>query len=207
MSIRCRPQGRHFLFLQYLCASLHEIPGMFNLFKKKDGASVKLTDKIWMSETAKWNGIVEEWKKNNSLIIICWFDHTLQQLQTVFSRVTTEPVNLQTARETHAAHLQGKPVVFAEHYPVASREQEVFHRLALTEVTIHSALDEPLFDHFGGAKIIGMMKQLGLKEDQVTEHKLISGSIRNAQEKIAKKLTVEHLANSQKEWMERNLAD
>jgi hypothetical protein len=49
------------------------------------------------------------------------------------------------------------------------------------------------------------MKQLGMKENEPVQHKLISQSIHNAQEKIAQKLVVEHASSSQKEWMEKNI--
>jgi hypothetical protein len=176
---------------------------MFNLFQKK-GDGIKVIDKIWMSETAKWSGIVEEWRKDPSLIIICWFDHTIQQLQAVFNKETTERATILTARETHTNQVLAKSILFAEHYPLLSKEQETFKGWHLPEVTIHSALDEPLFDHFGSAKIIQMMKQLGMKEDACVEHKMISKAIQNAQEKIGKKVLLDQSAFSQKEWMERN---
>jgi preprotein translocase subunit SecA len=50
-----------------------------------------------------------------------------------------------------------------------------------------------------------MMKQMGMKEDSMIEHKMISSSIENAQEKIEKKVLTENAANSQQEWIERNL--
>ncbi|MDP4262619.1 MAG: hypothetical protein Q8941_08815 [Bacteroidota bacterium] len=49
------------------------------------------------------------------------------------------------------------------------------------------------------------MKKIGAKENSMIEHKMVSASIKNAQEKIEKKVLIEHTAQSQKEWMERNL--
>jgi preprotein translocase subunit SecA len=75
----------------------------------------------------------------------------------------------------------------------------------LNEALIYSALDEPLFKHFGGDKIIQMMKQLGMKEDSMIEHKMVSKAIENAQEKIEKKVIAEQDASSPQKWIERNL--
>lgn len=177
---------------------------MFNLFKKPDG--IKTRDIVWMSEAAKWNGILERSKKETPLVIICWFDATLEQAENLFAGETDKPEIL-SARQVHSSHVTGRKVIFAEHYPLRSKEQDLFGRLALPEVIIHSALDEPLFAHFGGAKIIQMMKQLGMKESDPAEHKMISQAIVSAQEKIEKKITVEHSSGSQKEWMERNLKE
>src|SRR5712675_1279569 len=172
---------------------------MFNLFKKKEG-SVKVTDKIWMTREAKWNGILELWKKDPSTAIIAWFDASATHLETLFARETTSPVSLFSARTVHSSHLIGKKVIFAEHHPLRKKEQDAFSQWHLNEAVVHSALDEPLFKHFGGDKIIQMMKQLGMKEDSMIEHKMISNAIENAQEKIEKKVITEQPASSQQEW-------
>jgi hypothetical protein len=177
---------------------------MFNLVKKKD-ASIKVTDKIWMSQAAKWKGIVELWRKDPSIVIIAWFDSTLRGLESLFAVETTSPVSLFSARAVHSSQISGRQVIFAEHHPMRKKEQETFTHLHLSEATVHSALDEPLFKRFGSDKIVGMMKQLGMADDSMIEHKMISNAIRNAQEKIEEKMTLEHSAMSQEEWMERNL--
>jgi hypothetical protein len=177
---------------------------MFNLFKKKDD-SVKVIDKIWMSETAKWNGILDLWKKDQDLVIITWFNETNRHLTSLFAKEASSAARLFMAREVHSSELNGKHIIFAEHYPMRTKEQETFKQWHLTEAIVHSAMDEPLFLHFGGEKIIGMMKQLGMKDDNTIEHKMISGSIENAQDKIEKKVVAEQLANSQKDWIEKNL--
>jgi hypothetical protein len=177
---------------------------MFNLFKKKDD-SVKVIDKIWMSQEAKWNGILELWKKDQDLIIIAWFPSTRQLLETLFAKSATPTASLLLAREVHSSQLSGKNIIFAEHHPFRKKEQEAFRQWQLSEATVHSAMDEPLFLHFGSEKVVGMMKSLGMKDDSMIEHNMISHAIENAQEKIEKKVITEQSANSQKEWMERNL--
>jgi hypothetical protein len=44
-----------------------------------------------------------------------------------------------------------------------------------------------------------------MNEDQAIEHKLITQSVINAQQKIEKKVIIEQPARSQKEWMEKNV--
>jgi hypothetical protein len=178
---------------------------MFNLFKKKE-ESVKVIDKIWMTQDAKWNGILELWKKDPGIVIIAWFDFTFRHLETLFAKETTSAASLFSAREIHSSHLTGKKIIFAEHHPMRKKEQDTFAQWHLNEAIIHSALDEPLFKHFGGDKIVQMMKQLGMKEDSMIEHKMISNAIENAQEKIEKKVVTENTASSQQEWIDRNLS-
>lgn len=179
-------------FLLYSC--------MFDFFKKKKG-QLRITDKIWMTEAAKWKAIADQKKKEPNSVFIFWFDNSFRQAEA--SNLT----DLLMAREVHASQLENKPIVFAEHYPLQQKEQELFEKLNLTEVQIWSALDEPLFKQFGSDKIIGMMKQLGMKEENAIEHNMISKAIQNAQEKIAKKVLVDQLCTSQQEWMQRNLVN
>ena len=177
---------------------------MFNLFKKKEG-SIKVVDKIWMSQEAKWNGIIDLWRKDPGIVIIAWFDSTLRQLETLFAKEIASPASLFSARAVHSSQIAGKKIIFAEHHPLRKKEQDTFLQWNLNEVIVHSALDEPFFKHFGSDKIVGMMKQLGMNDQSMVEHKMISGAIQNAQEKIEQKVTTEQPAASQQEWIERNL--
>ena len=177
---------------------------MFGLFKKKE-SSVKVIDKIWMNQEAKWHGIVELWRKDPSIVVITWFDSTLGHLETLFAKETATPPSLFSARTVHPSYIAGRQVIFAEHHPMRSKEQETFKQWHLSEAVIHSALDEPFFKFFESDKIVGMMKQLGMTDDSMIEHKMISSAIENAQEKIEKKVVTEQTASSQQEWIERNM--
>lgn len=72
------------------------------------------------------------------------------------------------------------------------------------QVIVFSSLNEPLFKRFGADKIIQVMKQLGMKDDEVIEHSMINKAIQRAQEKIEKKVVVEQSAHSQHDWLEKN---
>jgi preprotein translocase subunit SecA len=48
------------------------------------------------------------------------------------------------------------------------------------------------------------MKQLGLKEDEMIEHSMVSSAMKRAQAKIGKKITIEKRARSQQEWFDNN---
>lgn len=68
-------------------------------------------------------------------------------------------------------------------------------------------MDEPLFKHLGSDKMIPLIKLLGMNENESIEHSYVTQSIIKGQQKIAGKVTIEQSANSQEEWMERNLKD
>ncbi|HEU5292145.1 MAG TPA: hypothetical protein VFU05_15955, partial [Cyclobacteriaceae bacterium] len=83
--------------------------------------------------------------------------------------------------------------------------QELFTNLNLKEIPVTSSLDEPLFQHFGGEKLIDTMKKLGMKEDEVIGHSFVTSAIRNAQKKLEKKVRIEKTANGAEEWFRLNV--
>lgn len=177
---------------------------MFNFFgKKKEGK--KINDIVWASEEYKFKGLAEEWKKSPNSIIVCWFEDTAKKLETAFQRENIENNFIYTVREIHNTLIKDKPVFFAEHYPLRKKEEELFEQLVIEKITVYSALNEPLFLHFGGEKILQLMKQLGMKETEPIKNDLITKAIIRAQEKIEGKVNFEISCSSQKEWLERNL--
>jgi len=179
------------------------INSMFGLFKKKED-EVKVVDKVVISEEAKLRVMYSYWNQNKNIQFIFWFDETLRLAESYFATQTNESIVLLTAREASAHLLNGKIAVFAEHYPIHSKEDALYKKLNLQKVEVFSSLREPLFNKFGGDKIIQLMQQLGMKEDEVIEHKMISKAIRNAQDKIEKKVPFEQTAQSQEDWLTKN---
>jgi hypothetical protein len=172
---------------------------MFNLFKS-GSKGVKVVDKVWMSSQAKINACRKMCEANPSIIFICWFEETIDTLKIALPPNTV----IVKADNVTASMTQNKMVVFAEHYPLAEKEQNLYTTLGLTEAPVLCALDEPFFEKFGGEKLIDVMKNLGMKEDEIIGHSMVSKSIRNAQDKIAKHASVDNPARSQREWMQRN---
>ncbi|HYM95620.1 MAG TPA: hypothetical protein VET23_15890 [Chitinophagaceae bacterium] len=176
---------------------------MFNFFKKKE-QGVKVVDKILITQLAKWKALEELNKKENNIVVAFWFAESLQQAQEVFSLEGGIIENFYLAGEIRLSQISGRHIVFAEHYPLSQKENELFEKLQLAEAEVWSAMDEPLFREFGSDKIVQMMKQLGMKENQVIENNLISKAIHNAQDKIGKKILTDQTASSQEDWLRKN---
>ncbi|MEO8713261.1 MAG: hypothetical protein ABI405_14110, partial [Parafilimonas sp.] len=70
---------------------------------------------------------------------------------------------------------------------------------------IYSSLDEPLFNYFGGEKIAVLLEKTGMKEDECIQHALVTTALKNAQEKIAKKILIEQTTQSAADWFSRNM--
>ncbi len=176
---------------------------MFNLFKKKE-PSVKVIDTVTITETAKLKALLAHWKSDSNIIIVFWFEESLRQAEAYFSGQTKERITLLTSREAGGQQNSGKTIVFAEHYPVRSKEETLYHKLQLTKVQVYSSLDEPFFIRFGGNKIVQLMQRLGVREDEIIQHTMINKAILAAQKKMEKKIVFEQPAHSQKNWLEKN---
>jgi len=195
------------ILLQPLCITLAEnSESMFGSLKKKK-AGTEVIDKIWMTREAKWKGCIKELKSDPEIIFIAWFDETLQQLEEMLVKENLPTTNIIVARQVNSQILKNKKIVFVEHYPLSSKEQSFFDQFNITNVQIFSSLDEPLFKQFGSEKIVELMKQLGMKETESLEHKMISNAIKRAQDKIESKISFDQSARSQAEWFSKNLPD
>jgi hypothetical protein len=99
-------------------------------------------------------------------------------------------------------------ILIAEHHPMASRDQALLDAArslpCATQVIFHSSLTDPVLQHFGTDKIGGLMKQLGMQEQDFISHRLISSAITTAQEKIERKIQLEMQTQSPEDWFKYN---
>ena len=179
---------------------------LFNLFGKKPGAGseVVFEDKVYISSAAKMNACLQLAKDQPTILFVGWFNETVRKFKDLFIQNGLEESRVIEARFAHTAQLQNHAPVFLEHHPLHEKEIALAEKLGQKKIIVYSSLDEPLFNLFGSDKIISMMRQMGMKEDEAVVHQLITKSIKRAQEKIAGKISIEQPANSQAEWLERN---
>lgn len=175
---------------------------MFDFFKSS-APKTKVIDRIWMSQPAKWKACADMLHLNPNCLFVAWFEETFNELKSALPGENNEHVKL--ARDVMSTDVRGKMAIFVEHYPLASIEQNLFERLNLTDVPVLSSLDEPLFNLFGGEKMVELLKRLGMNDDEVIGHSMINKSIRNAQKKIQEKIITEQKATSQRDWIALNV--
>lgn len=100
-------------------------------------------------------------------------------------------------------------ILISEHHPMVSRDDAVLEAarsLACNPNVInHTSLTDPLLKHFGGDRIQGLMKQLGMEERECVSNPIINRAIRSAQEKIQSQVQREMQTNSPEEWFKYNL--
>jgi hypothetical protein len=138
-------------------------------------------------------------------LFICWFADTAVTFKEFFGQHGLDENLVTETHHLHASKLLNKKPVFVEHYPLHTKELELIKHWDAEKIIVFSALDEPLFKHLGSEKLIPLMKMLGMKEDEVIEHNMVSKSIIKGQEKIAGQVTIEQSANSQEDWMRKNI--
>lgn len=174
---------------------------MFGLFKKKE-PSIHIINKVWMNENAKWNACLQLLIENQNLVFVTWFEDTRKKLNELLEQHHHQHKVIMYRQAINSQKLN---YVFAEHYPLYSKEVDLFKQLELTEVTILSSLDEPLFKQFGSENLVPLLEKLGMQPNEMIEHNMISSSIKRAQEKIAAKVLIENTANNQADWLLKNM--
>jgi hypothetical protein len=180
---------------------------LFNLFgKKEEGADNHVfVDRAYVSTKAKMNACAELARKEPDRLFICWFADTEVKFKEFFSQQGLDENLIAETHHLHASKLLNKKPVFVEHYPLHTKELELIKNWDTEKIIVFSAMDEPLFKHFGSEKLIPLMKMMGMKEDEVIEHSMVSKSIMKGQEKIAQQVSLEQTAGSQEEWMRKNI--
>ncbi|HNU86940.1 MAG TPA: hypothetical protein PKJ94_01530 [Ferruginibacter sp.] len=180
---------------------------IFNLFGKKDEAADNhiFTDKAYVSTAAKMNACAGLARKEPGSLFICWFPETAARFRDFFRQQGLDENLVMETKHVHASKLADKKPVFVEHYPLHTKELELVKNWEKEKIIVFSALDEPLFKHFGSDKVIPMIKLLGMKEDEAIEHSMVTKSIIKGQEKIAELVSLEQSASSQAEWMTKNI--
>jgi len=178
---------------------------MFGMFSKKQ-KPVPVTDLVWMNEKAKKLGLLQVLKEKPGAILCAWFDETAGIFEQFLKDQQVE-IPVYTQRQLHRSIAEGKTVIFLEHYPLFTKEQEIFASLSGSPIIIFSSFEEPLLQQFGGDRIQFLMRAMGGKEEEPVSHKLISLSLHKAQQKLEKKIAYEQGAVSMTEWFRRNLPD
>ena len=127
------------------------------------------------------------------------------------SRVWLSPARaFQPAHKLNsAAQKVNLEIIVAEHHPMQSRDQEVMKAAANLDcdatLTFYFSLDDPLMKIFGSDSIKGLLEKLGMTKEECISHPLVTRSIRQAQEKIERKVGRDLPAQSAEDWFKYNL--
>ena len=194
------------------------------MFGRKKKHNVHYRDFIWMTAAIKIQKLLSQIEEGKPIIIVSSFEKSLDELQSInptlkklealsdFS-INAGPwlINSKLILETTSfqqAITDEVQIIFTEHYPMPEKDSEIIAKTAAvfnnTKINFYISLEDPLMRLFNSDKLISMMKSLGLAEDDVIEHKMISKSIVNAQKKMAKKVSFEQHYDDEEAWYRMN---
>lgn len=174
--------------------------------KKEEGEGTNIfKDKVYIHSAAKMNACLHLATQNPETLFIAWFELTAENFRSFFTNNGIDASRVLMASAVDAKILINQEPVFLEHYPLHAKECALVNDWQLMNIPVYSAMDEPLFKHFGSDKMVPLIKLLGMKEAEAIEHSYVTESIIKGQNKIANKVVEEHLAASQGEWMKINL--
>ncbi len=178
--------------------------GLFNLFKKENKLPI-MKDLVWKNQPGKFNGCLKLLQQYPDSVWISWFPETRSNFIQFLETKGGIKLDVKLARTIMPFTVENKAVFFLEHYPLRAEEEKLIQTWNPKVIFVLNALDEPLFEQFGGDHIIGLMDKLGMADDEYIEHSMISSSIKNAQSKLQQKVTIENTTNSSKDWFKMNI--
>lgn len=178
--------------------------GILDFFGKKTHLP-KTKDLVWKSIAAKFKACQSIMEQYPGAVWLAWFPQSISDLKQFCLANGLSCPDVKTARNFQSIGPDNKTIVFLEHFPLPDEENEILSKFMNSEIIFLNGLDEALFRQFGGDRIIGLMDKLGMAEDEKIEHQMISNSIKNAQEKIQKKVQFPNQANSAGDWFKINI--
>ncbi|MCU0403803.1 MAG: hypothetical protein MUE99_04580 [Chitinophagaceae bacterium] len=171
--------------------------GWFSGKEKKPQRRYK--DIIWMSTDAKWKALPRLIVEKQTVFVFGWFADTIEKAKKVVSEAHLK-IPIQHASDFRDMTASNATVIVLEHHPLLHKEEWILNSSYPKEVLVLSGLDEPLFNYFGGERIVALMQKMGMNETETVEHTLINSSILRAQQKISEKVSGDFSAKSQQEW-------
>lgn len=162
--------------------------------------------------------------KNEKPVILCWFDDRKKSLVEFLEKYNVpflsveessqlseeKTVFLMNALAPFNTPLKAKSIrlIADGHYPLVDVENKAIEKItpaeSRTSVLFCQSLDDELFISFGGEKLVSLLDNLGLKEEESLEHAMITKSIERAREKLSATVTFEVRTQNEHDWFSKN---
>lgn len=198
--------------------------GLFDwLSGKKD--TVQIADeRIWLTKQAKFAGIQREIASAlsdpngpDSVFLVAHFEDCFDELR---SLATIAGFDENRVLVTRSDALEGRTaesgldqsrnilIVVGERHPRPSHDDallEFARNLSCRcRFVQHASLEDPLLKIVASEWVQGVLRRLGMKEDDPIEGRMVGRRIRSAQQKIEDRAAGDTPAHSAEEWMEKN---
>ena len=199
--------------------------GIFDFLLGRSATDVEvLSDKIWMSQRSKLNGIRREIGERSrassaATILVAHFQNVLEELNVVAAEnpwnvpvTATLATNLSTeiASRLNLDETATIDLVVAERHPIVAEDDKVVQFAkglpCKCRMAYHVSLEDPVLKQFSGEWVTGVLKNLGMTDEESLESPQVSRRLRGAQKKIEETATGNQHANSAAEWMRLNMS-
>ena len=178
--------------------------GLFDAFKGSKFAP--RTDLTWQNQEAKLRGSIMFLRDNKVNLCVAWFEETQRVFQEAFNRGVPKGPDIVLAKTLFPYSLDNKNVLFLEHYPLFSKEENLLGKAKPAKTWFVNSLNDPAMVLFKG-NIDQLLERLGMKPDECLEHSMISASIVRAQKKLEKEVFTDYSAKSGDDWVRQFLAN
>ncbi len=187
-------------------------------------AKVQIEDRIWLTKQAKFAAIQRETAQAlddpngpDAVFVVAHFQDCLDELRLLVAGVGMDESRvLVTCSEALEGRTAGTAsdesrrilIIVGERHPLPSHDDALldFARSLSCQCRLvqHVSLEDPLLRIFAGEWVEGVLRRLGMKEDQAIESQMVARRIRGAQQKIDGRATGDAPAQSAQEWLEKN---
>jgi hypothetical protein len=193
------------------------------LFGRPKSRVELLSDKIWMSHRAKLNGIRREIAERSSsssaaIILVAHFQDVLEDLNAVVAENPWNAPQMATMAENLSTEIASRlnldetatiDLVVAERHPIVAEDDKVVQFAkglpCKCRMAYHVSLEDPVLKQFSGEWVTGVLKKLGMAEDESLESPLVNRRLRDSQKKIEETAIGNQPASSAAEWMQLNM--
>jgi hypothetical protein len=198
--------------------------GLFDWLRGAKARAQIAEDRIWLSKQAKFAGIQREIAQAladpsgpDAVFVVAHFQDCLDELRSLVAgarfdegRVFVTSSEALEGRTDGTASGEARRVliIVGERHPLPSHDealQEFARSLSCScRLTQHVSLEDALLRMFAGPWVQGVLRQVGMKEDEPVESRMVGRRIQSAQQKIAGRATGDAPASSAEEWLEKN---
>lgn len=198
--------------------------GLFSfLFGSSEPSTVEvLSDRIWMSQQAKWKGIRKEIEERSAsgavvILLVAHFADTLEQLDAIAAQphggAPVTATLVEALSNDIAVRLKDETatidLIVGERHPLREVDESLLEFAkevpCRCRVAHHLSLDDPLLKLFSGEWVAGVLKKLGMTENESIQSSMVSRRVKDAQKKIHANAIGDSKVGSAAEWLERNM--
>jgi len=200
--------------------------GLFSfLFSEQPPSNVdQNADVIWLTNAAKYNGVRRELlRKSNSrsaaILLIAHFSDVYDELNTIVEQYEGEvPALVVRASDLSSSVAANFAVdentvidlIVAERHPLLTEDDRVLSSFAddlpcRCRVSYHVSLEDPLMKRFAGESVVGLLRKMGMREDEAIESSMVQKRIQQVQKKVTASVSGNRPAATSQEWLELNV--